>query len=48
MTEYIITLSAERQAEILRALTDVGLDEFEILMAMSGRLCDIADTIDIK
>lgn len=48
-TTYICNLPAETQEKIWQSLAHSAIagDELEIELAMSGRLCDLADTIDI-
>ena len=47
MTRYVYTLSEDTQEEIREELRRAQLSEKEIEIAMSGRVCDIEDVIDI-
>lgn len=44
---YVLQLSEERQEIIKSELYQVGLEYDEIEIAMSSRLCDLTDTINI-
>lgn len=47
-TTYISLLSNDIQEAIERELRQLGLDDEDIELAMSSRLCDLEDTIDIE
>lgn len=47
-TMRISSLSNDIQEAIERDLRQLGLDDEDIEIAMSSRLCDLEDTIDIK
>lgn len=45
-TIYIATLSEAAQASLRNKLQSEGLNPQEVETAMSGRLCDLSDTIN--
>ena len=47
-TRYIITFSNEIQKEIKADLLKIGLTKEDIENALSSRLCDLEDTINIQ
>lgn len=47
-TLYIVQLPTEIQKEIKNKLISLGLNKDDIEKALSGRLCDLEDTINIK
>ena len=47
-TSHIQTLPEEAQAKIKSELIRTGLAPADIKEAMNSRLCDLADTINIK
>jgi len=47
MTSYVWALSQEEQVEIMHRLILAGIDGEDLERAMDGRVCDLADTIDV-
>lgn len=47
-TDYIVTLSTDNQVTIHDAIREVTKDIRSINVAMSSRLCDIEDLVNLK
>lgn len=48
ITDYICTLNEVVQSTIRSELRSLGTSESDIELAMSSRLCDLEDSIDIS
>ena len=47
-TDFITTLNEEMQNAIKNELVSIGLCEEDLYAAMSSRICDLEDTINIE